>query len=131
MYKFPKHSPEYFLNNNRRGTGTRGFLLPHVTLCFQVSPPSSLQLIISTLQDSIMHQHSDSLHAAVLHVPQLHKVPPQLYRSSCSLPRRQGDILRVCHHCRRDRNISQIRSHSQITIRDFNRLRISEFTQNF
>ena len=77
----------------------------------------TLQFIISTLQDSIMHQHSDSLHAAVLHVPQLHKVPPQLYRSSCSFPRRQGDIWRVCDHCRRDRNTSQIRSHSQITMK--------------
>ena len=64
-----------------------------------------------------MHQHSDSLYAAVLHVPQLHKVPPQLYRSSCSFPRRQGDVFRVCHHRRRDINTLLIRSHSQITMK--------------
>ena len=27
------------------------------------------------LQDPVMHQHSDSIHAAILHVPQFHQVP--------------------------------------------------------
>ena len=37
-----------------------------------------------------MHQHGDSIHAAILHVPQFHQVPQKLHRRSCTLPGRKG-----------------------------------------
>ena len=43
-------------------------------------------------QDPVMHQHSHRLHAAILHVPQFHKVSQKLHRSSCSVSGRQGII---------------------------------------
>ena len=42
------------------------------------------------LQDPVMHQHGDSVHAAFLHVPQFHQVPQKLHRSSCTVPGRKG-----------------------------------------
>ena len=37
-----------------------------------------------------MYQHSDRLHAEILHVPQLHKVPQKPHRCGCPLPRCKG-----------------------------------------
>ncbi len=39
-----------------------------------------------------MYQHGDSVHAAVLHVPLLHSLPPERHRRRLAIPRRQGDL---------------------------------------
>ena len=49
-------------------------------------------LIIFLFQDSIMHQHSNRLHAEVLHVPLVQQVPQKPHCSSCFVPGCQGTL---------------------------------------
>jgi hypothetical protein len=61
-----------------------------------------------------MYQHGDSVHAALLHVPLLHSLPPERHSRRLAIPRRQGDLSAVHGF----EPVFRIRTHMFLSLRD-------------